>query len=262
MCPNPNKSKTNSRSSEKVSQGKHATHQPTRDAAEFIDARGRVEARLSANNSTEDTKFYCRGVMDSFMFMRRGTSHYADGYAVALKAQFTQAIANETILNGFVSCPRRGATDPLKLCVDNALTLSHSRLSRGHPKGEKEEWEMPYILKCANWQLVSTSGYTWMQMSVFLNQICNQANSGTQYLLVARRPRNSDSHAILLTVEGSSRQKSFWISDKQEAANSYNTQECMAWLRPTMLDNIANIPLPKKKINVTGAWVERSWISR
>jgi hypothetical protein len=252
MCPNHNKSKTNSKSSGKVSQAKHAAYPPTSGPADFIAARNSVEAKFLENRSTENTKSYCRGVMDSFMSEPR-RSGYVDGYAVAFKDQFIQAMKKETSLNGFVSCLR--PRDAQKQCVDNALTASQSRLSVGHPQGEKEEWEMPYILHCANWQLASTSGYTWMAMSGFLTQVCNRANLRTQYVLVARPPGNTNSHAILLTVDGSSRQKSFWITDRQKAANDYSTQECIAWSRPTLLDNIAGIPLPKKEINLTGAWV-------
>jgi hypothetical protein len=202
-------------------------------------AVAKVRAKL-AGNASQPTKDYCEAVMTSLL-----------KYADSLKAAFVEDMKHDAHLAVFVSPSR--ANDDQKKCVDNAVTEAKAPKAAGHPVGEKFDWEIPYIMNVAGWQIASGPEVAWVDMSEVLQTIAKGTN-GTQYLVSAKFKAKADGHTILVTRID----KTLWVSDRQKQLYDYRTCDCIAWSRPGTVA-AKDVPGPKRKIT-TEAKLDGNWM--
>jgi hypothetical protein len=202
-------------------------------------AVAKVNAALDGPNINRPTKDYCQAVMNSLLT-----------YGAPLKATFVADMKQNAFLEVFVKASR--ADDPQKRCLDDALAAAGARKSPGHPVGEKFDWEIPYIMDFAQWQIAFGTGVAWGDLSAFLGRCAD----GKQYLVMTRLKGKADGHTILITkVAGT-----LWISDKQRQNYTYNICDCIAWLRPGTVASTA-VPKPKRKVTEAGKF-DGDWDNR
>jgi hypothetical protein len=157
------------------------------------------------------------------------------------KQDFISEMRREIELAKFTSKTKRPDSKD-KICVDNALRAVKYGFPSDYPKGEKFTFEVPYIMKRADWVFINKdddifkSKFTMLEKKVSPNKV---------YLVCTKMPSNEIGHMIVLTVNSESEA---FVSDAQKQPNNYSLYEYVAWKAK---QNLSNIPVPYRPIDLS-----------
>ncbi len=129
-----------------------------------------------------------------------------------------------------------------KDCVDNALKAAKYAFPGNHPKGEKYTFEVPYIMKRADWDFINKDNDIFKSNFKMLE---NKVSPNSVYLVLTKKSFNEIGHMIVLAVK--SKNEAF-VCDAQKQPTDYSLYEYVAWKSK---QELTSIPVPYRPIDLS-----------
>jgi hypothetical protein len=163
---------------------------------------------------------YCAAVIDCLTNDTHGQKFQPD---------FTLEMRKDTEVRKFIGADKRAAIAD-KICFDNAMGNAGFAAPPGFPKGEKFDFEIPYILKHAEWLYMDVF-HGKPLFTVKFTEFLAKVKAGHQYMVSTRQNTNSQiGHMLCITIDGSG--ANGWIYDPQRQPMNYVGWFCEAWESP------------------------------